>query len=218
MKNLLVFLIDLDNTLIDNDKIKQNIKLALQKTLGNEEAEHFWLHHNEFRECHSLVDFPNIIREYCAENHPNDCSLRLNRLFENIEVSNCIYPNLAGALNHLKQFGMLALFTEGDMIYQQMKVDKSGVKQYMDEIYIFEHKLDHLTEIQDRYKDAQIVFIDDKFKNLHIAKKKIPNIKTIWVCQGHYAKEATDPYYNKPDYVLDSIFNVTQLTNESFNI
>lgn len=183
----ITILVDLDNTLLNNDHVKEEIRKSLISVLGEQEAMHFWHHHDEFREYKKLVDFPNIIHQYCAEKHKDTCELTLGRIFQNIEFKHALYPHAYEVINHLKMLGKVVLFTEGDPIYQQMKIDKTGLKELVDEVVLFEHKLEHLTEVMKKYVGYKIVVIEDRADTLLKIKEKFPNIFTIEVCQGHYS-------------------------------
>lgn len=189
MEKRAIFLIDVDNTLLDNDCIKAEIKKSLIKVLGEKEANHFWFHHDKFREDKKLIDFPNIIRVYCSQNHKDICELTLSNIFDNIEFTHALYPKAIEVLNHLKKLGKVILFTEGDNVYQRKKIQKSNLENFVDEVLLFEDKWEHLDKIISRYKGKEIVLIDDKAGPLIKAKQQFPDIFTIEVCQGHYAND-----------------------------
>lgn len=199
-----VFYIDVDNTLLDNDHIKDEIKKSLIKVLGEREAIHFWQHHDEFRSQKKLVDFPNIIHAYCAEMHKDTCDLTLNRIFESIEFSHALYPEAINVIQHLKELGKVILFTEGDSVYQRRKLDQSGLAKMADGVELYEHKLEHLDEVLKKYGGNKIVFIDDRAESLSKIKNQFPEVFTVEVCQGHYA--AVDhKIHETMDKVINSI-------------
>ena len=204
MKNPIVFLIDLDNTLLDNDKVKDEIKQSLAKVLGPLEAEHFWDHHDDIRTKTNLVDFPAAIREYCSEKDAKTCNVRLGEIFDSIDFQKALYPDVYDVLKHLKTKGNVALFTEGDSIYQKMKIEKSGVGAMVDHVFHFEHKLEHFDEIEKTYKNYQIVVIDDRSETLMKVKEMHPDIQVIEVCQGHYSDIDHKPHL-KLDQTIEAI-------------
>jgi len=187
MRDPYVFFIDLDNTLLDNDHVKEEIKKSLMKILGDKEAIHFWQHHDKFREYKKLVDFPNIIREYCAEKHKNICEITLGRIFTSIEFAHALYPKALEVIKHLKTLGTVILFTEGDMEYQKRKIEQSGLGAIVDAVLLYEHKLDHVKDALKNYINYKVVFIDDRASSLQKIKRQYPKVYTIEVCQGHYA-------------------------------
>ena len=216
MEKHVVFFIDVDNTLLDNDHIKEEIKKSLIRVLGEDEANHFWHHHDDFRENKKLVDFPNIIHEYCAEKHKDTCDLTLSRIFGNIEFSHALYPKAIQVLKYLKTLGKVVIFTEGDSVYQKRKIEQSGLASFVDEIALYEHKLEHIGELIKRYKEYKIVIVEDKYDTLLRIKKQFPRIFTIEVCQGHYA--TTDhKKHSELDMTVDSISDLMTLSTKHLN-
>jgi len=202
-----IFFVDVDNTLLDNDKIKIEIENAIEKTLGKKEAEHFWHHNKIYRKKFDLVNFPKVIREYCEEEKTQSCNTQLNNIFDHIDFERALYTDALKSLDFLREKGKVYIFTEGDAIYQRKKVEKSTIAKHADKVYLFEHKNEHLEEITENLKEYPLFFIDDKDDRLIEIKKRIPNAKTMVVCQGHYAKENCE-IDHKADEVLASISDI----------
>lgn len=211
MSNI-TFFIDVDNTLLNNDLIKEQLKRSLIAVLGEAEANHFWQHHDEFRTYQKLVDFPAITRLYCSEQHQNTCELIVGSIFTGIQFAQALYPRAIETLHHLKTIGTVFIFSEGDMVYQKMKIEKSGIAVAVDDTFLFTHKLDHLPEIIHRYKDTPLVFIDDRDDKLQKIKQQFPAVQTIVVCQGHYTN-ANCLIQHTADRVLGSIADALQFTS-----
>ena len=213
MQKPILFLIDLDNTLLNNDLIKNEIKRSLTQVLGSAEAEHFWKHHDDFRNKHNLVNFPYIIRKYCSEKHKDTCDFTLESIFKKIDFQKALYPKAKEVIVYLKKFGKVILFTEGDPVYQKMKIEKSTIGSMVDVILLFPHKLEHLDQIVKKYKDYDIEVIDDRSTTLMTIKNKYPQIHIIEVCQGHYS--TVD---HKAHPVLDkTIESISELLNDTFD-
>lgn len=187
MQSTLNFFLDVDNTLVNNDAIKNEIKFSLEEILGVEEADIFWQKHDSFRNYNKLVDFPAIIRSYCTGKDETSCNIKLNTIIQNIKFENALYPYSLEVIDHLKSLGEVFLFTEGDAVYQKLKIDKSGLTAKVDQSFLYEHKFDHILEIARIYEGQQLIFIDDKFDGLLEIKKIIPSSCCIEVCQGQYA-------------------------------
>jgi len=204
MEQKLVFFIDVDNTLLNNDLVKEEIRRSLASGLGKEEAQHFWRHHDAFRERTALVDFPAITRGYCAERHANTCDLVVGNIFTAIAFERALYKDALNAVFHLRTMGRVFVFSEGDMVYQRQKIEKSGIAAAADGVLLYEHKLDHLSDIEKEHQDAVLVFIDDKDDTLLHIKQRLPHAVTVVVCQGHYAKENC-PMSHRADLVAGSV-------------
>lgn len=199
-----VFFIDVDNTLLNNDHLKEDIKKALDAVLGEEEADNFWRHHDKFRERTKLVDFPNIIREYCAGKHPKTCEQKVSAIFDNVDFKHALFPHVPEVMRHLKHQGRVVIFSEGDSVYQKAKIEKSGLAEMADEVMLFEHKSEHLEEALERYKGYEPVFIDDKADFLARVKALYPEAYVVEVCQGHYCV-ADHTTHKKLDRTVNSI-------------
>ena len=215
MKNRLVLFVDVDNTLLDNDRIKAEIKRSLIKVLGRREAEHFWLHHDQFRKREKLVDYPNIIQEYCEEKHKKTCRLLIANIFEDIQFKHVLFPETENVLKHLKTIGKVIIFSESDDEYQRTKITKSGLGAQVDEVLLFTHKLEHLDEMIKRYKGNYLVFLDDKGEVLGKIKEKYPTAFTIEVCQGHYCT-LDHKAHRKLDKKIYSIGELLDFTPDMF--
>ncbi|MBI4097792.1 MAG: HAD family hydrolase [Candidatus Levybacteria bacterium] len=206
----IAFFIDVDNTLLDNDHIKIEIKKSLDKVLGTEEANHFWDHHDRFRNRNKLVDFPNIIHEYCAEKHKDTCDLTLGKIFDSIEFSHALYPKAIQVLKYLKTLGKVVIFTEGDSVYQKRKIEQSGLASFVDEVLLYEHKLEYLGELIKKYERYTIIVIEDRSDILLKIKNQFPKVFAIEVCQGHYGNE-DHKIHSSLDLTIDSIDELLNL-------
>lgn len=211
----LAFFIDVDNTLLDNDHIKKEIKRSLDKILGTDEANHFWQHHDQFRTEQQLVDFPRIIRQYCHEKHEDTCEMTFSQIFSTIEFKHALFPQTPAVLQHLKTLGHVSLFTEGDSVYQKMKIEKSGLAALVDEVFLYDHKLEHLGDIVNKFESYQNVFIDDRASFLVTIKNQFPTIFTIEVAQGHYST-IDHTTHQKLDRKIKNIAVLLKFTSEDF--
>lgn len=211
----IVFLFDVDNTLLNNDLIKEHIKESLIKVLGQADAMDFWWHHDELRSYQMLVDFPAITRAFCMEKNADNCEMNIGSVFSGINFAESLFPKALEVLDYLKTFGTTVIFSEGDMVYQKMKIQKSGLAQKVSEVFLYEHKIDHLEEITEKFKNQQLVFIDDRDDKLMAIKKQYPSAITIVVCQGHYAGPKC-PMEHTADRVIGVIGEMLKVKKEDF--
>lgn len=211
----LVFLVDVDNTLLDNDQIKIAIKQSLTRVLGPAEADHFWQHHDAFRAYAKLVDFPAITRTYCTERNAETCETTVGDIFEHINFASALYPNALAVLRHIKTLGRVFVFSEGDMVYQKQKIEKSGIAAAADGVFLFEHKLEHLHEIAHTFANATMVVIDDRDDKLLEIKHALPTAVTVVVCQGHYATPDCSMNHTA-DLVVGSVDELLQFSRDAF--
>lgn len=217
MSKPLVFFVDVDNTLLNNDLVKEEIRRSLVGVLGQKEADHFWQHHDEFRAYKKLVDFPNITREYCAEEHGATCERTVGRIFTGINFTSALFPQALLVLAHLKTLGQALIFSEGDMVYQNMKIEKSGIAGAADSVLLYEHKLEHLTGVLAQFAKSRYIFIDDRDDKLMEIKKRLPDAVTVVVCQGHYAKPDCGMNHTA-DKVVGSIAEIINWSRDDFGL
>ena len=215
MHKPLVFFVGIDNTLLDSDRIKTEIKQSLIKVLGHGEANHFWKEHEEFRSKNNLVDFPKIIEKYCKEKHADTCAIKLKNIFFIIDFKMAMYPAASTALKHLKSLGNVAIFTEGDIAYQKRKVEQLELNKLVDKIYLYLHKSDHIDVIFTKWKGYTKVFIDDRSAKLINIKKQYPETRIVEVCQGYYSNKDHVPH-KKIDMVIESIEDLLKLSASDF--
>lgn len=212
----LAFFIDVDNTLLNNDHIKEEIKIALVKVFGQKDADHFWNHYEGFRDYQKYIDFPKIIRSYCRELHGNKCQMEFMQVFNSIEFKHALYPHVAEVLIYLRSMGVVNLFTEGDLVYQKRKVEESGLAGMVDNVFLFEHKMAHIDKVLKKFINATIVFIDDREDYLDKIKSLYPKLFAVKIAQGHYAKIQKKDYQStdlKLKNVSDLLaFDLNQIT------
>lgn len=215
MSKKLSFLVDVDNTLLNNDLIKLEIKKALDKVLGVEEATHFWRHNNYFREHSNFVNFPYVIKDYCKEVHKETCETTIENIFFNMNFKNALYPDSVKVLKHLKTLGAVSIFTEGDIAYQKCKVENSNLDDLVDHVFIFQYKLEHMDDVMNEIdsKNTKIIYVDDKSSNLEAFKKRYPETHTIRVLQGHYIMDDSQNQYNADE----SIDCIKRILDKNFN-
>lgn len=208
------FFLDIDNMLLDSNKVKKNIKTSLFMNLGAEEATLLWEQHDSFRAQQKLDDFPHIIRTFCEkkEKDPALCKFKINGIFQSIDFRSCLLPQVKDIIAHLQTYGTVHIFTEGDMLYQTMKVKKSGIKDIVDEVFLFENKLQHLDEIVQTHENSKMYFIEYQTGVLDKIKDALPEAITIHVLQGAsiVGADVYAPKY-KPDVTIERIEELLNL-------
>lgn len=213
--NNLAFFLDVDNTLLNNDLVKEQIKTSLIMELGETDAMDFWYHHDELRSYQMLVDFPAVTRKFCMEKDSESCEMKVGGVFNGINFAGALFPKALEVLEYLKTLGTVSIFSEGDMVYQKMKIEKSGIAGHAQEIFLFEHKLDHLSEVLKKFENHKLIFVDDRDDKLMGIKKLYPQVVTIAVCQGHYAGPKCIIEHTA-DKVVGSIGELLEFKKENF--
>src|SRR5216684_2864255 len=185
----LVFLFDVDNTLLNNDKVTSDLKRHLEQQVGPERQQHYWDFFEQIRTELGYADYLGALQRYRLE-YPRDPSLlTVSHFLINYPFATRLYPDSLDAIEHVKQWGTAAILSDGDVVFQPRKVDRSGLfEAFAGQVLIYVHKEQEMDEIQRRYPAEHYVLVDDKLRILDAFKKAWgKRITTVFPKQGHYA-------------------------------
>lgn len=185
----MVFLFDVDNTLLDNDRVIDDLKQHLQGEVGARRAQHYWDIFEELRTELGYADYLGALQRYRTENPHDVHLLTVSRFLINYPFANRLFPNSLDALEHARRWGPTSLLTDGDVVFQPRKVDRSGLFEAVEgKVLIYVHKETELEDVERCYPAQHYVVVDDKLRIL-TAIKKIwgSRVTTVFVRQGHYA-------------------------------
>lgn len=172
-----VYLFDFDGTVFDTAALKVEIAQKLKEYTDNPEL--LWETERKLRgRKNYLVETLRVFSEQIGlQNTP----FRIQDILLYHNFTNFVFPDTVQALKRLGTESILALFSEGDEIYQQFKAHQSQLIQYFDYTYIFPKKMDHLAEIVDFFEERKIWYIDNQLYHLEHAKKQFPSLTTVWI-------------------------------------
>jgi hypothetical protein len=217
----LVFWIDVDNTLLDNDRIKEAQNEALLAGFGPEISRRYWDIYEEVRAERGVVDIPLALR-YLRERTPLDeldeqTFQHIHSLFDNFPFQDFLFPHVLETLHYLNTIGTPVIVSDGDENYQAEKIFQSNIADAVNgRVLLFIHKQEHLAEIEKRYPADHWAIIDDKPQILmDIKKLKGDSITTVFVNQGKYAREGF-PASFVPDISVDQIGDVRNISAAQF--
>ncbi|HEU5439814.1 MAG TPA: hypothetical protein VFU88_11045 [Ktedonobacterales bacterium] len=208
-----VFILDCDNTLLDNDALKADLADRLRALLGPQRDAAFWRAYEAVRDETGTVDYPLTIERFRP-------ILRDDALLEGVRAvvmdypfDQRVYPDALPALAHLRAIGLPTIVSDGDQVYQPLKIRRSGLAEAVEgRVLVYVHKEAHLDEIIELWPADFYVMIDDKARILSATKARLPDrFVTMHVRQGHYGLApvtATPP----PDLTLDHIGDLRGLT------
>ena len=215
----LVFLIDLDNTLLDNDGVKKDMQAALLSILGERLAGEFWRLYEAVRKDLDIIDFYETFRRLGEEN-PNDTDAVQRGLDALMEWDFCgrMYPNALETLAHVKSMGTPVVVSDGDPVFQPSKIHQCGVTEAVDgRVLIFVHKEKYLPAVEARFKAEHYVLIDDKPGILMRSKASLgAKLTTVHVLQGKYALDPKYAVDYKPDIVVERIGDLLKYSQDDF--
>jgi FMN phosphatase YigB (HAD superfamily) len=212
-------LIDLDNTLLDNDGVKDDMKARLLDILGKRLSDDFWALYEEVRKDLDVIDFYETCRRL-AERNPADAETVERGLDALMEWDFCprLYPQAIATVEHLKTMGTPVVVSDGDAVFQPSKIHQCGVTAAADgRVLIFVHKEKHLPSVRARFKAEHYVLIDDKPGILMRSKAALGDkLTTVHVLQGKYALDPKHAVDYKPDIVIERISDLLKCSKDDF--
>jgi hypothetical protein len=190
-ENNLVFLFDVDNTLLDNDRITADLKRHLEKEVGHERQQHYWDLFEQLRNELGYADYLGALQRYRIE-YPRDPGLlTVSHFMVNYPFAIRLYPDSLDVIEHVKQWGKAVVLSDGDVVFQPRKIERSAIFEAVDcNVLIYIHKERELDDVEARYPANHYVLIDDKLRILTEVKKIWGNkVTTVFPKQGHYAHD-----------------------------
>lgn len=187
----IVFLFDVDNTLLDNDRVTADLKRHLEKEVGPERQQRYWDIFEQLRSELGYADYLGALQRYRLENPRDPSLLTVSHFMINYPFATRLYPDSLDAVGHLKQWGQAVVLSDGDVVFQPLKIERSGISEAVDgKVLIYVHKEQELDDVERRYPADHYVLIDDKLRIL-TAVKKIwgARVTTVFPHQGHYAHD-----------------------------
>jgi hypothetical protein len=206
-----VCLFDVDNTLLDNDRVTADLRRHLEQEVGAEQQKRYWMLFEELRKELGYADYLGALQRYRVE-HPRDPNLlTVSRFLVNYPFANRLFPGALDAVEHARQWGPAVILSDGDVVFQPRKIERSGIRDVVDGVLIYIHKEDELDDVEARFPAAHYVLVDDKLRILAAVKQLWgARVTTVFVRQGHYA---IDPQalatYPMADVALDRIAALT---------
>lgn len=187
-----VFLFDVDNTLIDNDRVQAHLSEHLEQTYGAATRDRYWEIFEQLRSELGYADYLGALERYRTEDLHRPEVLRMSSWLVDYAFVERLYPGALDAIKHVQQWGTPVILSDGDAVFQPRKVERSGLwKAFDNRVLIYIHKEEELDDVQRLYPADHYVLIDDKLRIL-TAVKKIwgDRVTTVFPKQGHYALDA----------------------------
>lgn len=214
----LVFLFDVDNTLLDNDRVSKDLRGFLEKEVGVERSNLYWKIFEELRGELGYADYLGALQRYRIAQPYDTHLLAVSTYLINYPFANRLFPNSLDVLEHCKQFGKVVILSDGDVVFQPRKVERSGLFEAVEKnVLIYIHKEHELHDVERRYPAEHYVLVDDKLRIL-TAIKKIWDAKvtTVFPRQGHYAFDEKEiSKYPPADITIERIGGMMDLTIEN---
>jgi FMN phosphatase YigB (HAD superfamily) len=189
-----VFLLDVDNTLLDNDRVAQDLRQYLTENFGAERQNRYWQLFEELRGELGYADYLGALQRYRIEFPRDPHILKVSSFLIDYHFANRLYPGSLDAIERMNQWGSTVVLSDGDAVFQPRKVERSGIWSAVEgRVLIYIHKEEMLDDVEQKYPARHYVMVDDKIRIL-TAMKKIWGAKltTVFVAQGHYANDPTE--------------------------
>ena len=186
-----VFLLDVDNTLLDNDQIVDDLKRHMTQAFGVERQQRYWTIFEELRAEVGYADYLSALQRYRAENPRDPHFLQISFYLLAYPFADRLFPAALDVIDRIKSWGQAVILSDGDVIFQPRKVERSGLYQAVEgRVLIYIHKELQLDDVEERYPARHYVLVDDKLRILDAVKKVWgPRLTTVFPRQGHYAHD-----------------------------
>jgi FMN phosphatase YigB (HAD superfamily) len=207
-RKYLTFLLDVDNTLLDNDRFAADLGDHIEQAFGASERERYWAIFNQLREQSGLADYLGSLQEFRAglDDHPD--LLEMSEFLLEYPFAARLFPRALEAVAHLATLGRPVVLSDGDIVFQPRKIQRSGISDAVDgRVMIYLHKERVLDHMQRRYPANHYVMVDDKANLLAAMKSTLGSkLTTVFVRQGHYALAAgSNSVQPAPDMTIERI-------------
>jgi len=185
----ILFLFDVDNTLLDNDRVQDDLRNHLEREFGAETRDRYWAIFEEMRAEFGYTDYLGALQRYRLEDLCDPRLLMMSSFLVDYPFADRLYTGSLEGLKHVRAWGPTVILSDGDVVFQPRKVQRSGLWEAVEgRVLIYIHKEQMLDDVELRYPARHYVMVDDKLRIL-AAMKRIwgDRLTTVWPRQGHYA-------------------------------
>jgi FMN phosphatase YigB (HAD superfamily) len=216
----LVCLLDVDNTLLDNDRVTVDLKRFLEGEIGKRRTARYWELFEQLRHELGYADYLGALQRYRDEYPRDPHVLHLSPYLIDYPFANRLYPESLDVIERLKELGQVAILSDGDVVFQPRKVDRSGLTSAVDDnVLIYVHKEQELDDVEARFPAQHYVVVDDKLRILAAIKRVWGDrVTTVFPRQGHYAFDPAILASEPPaDITVERIGDVLRIEPEALH-
>jgi FMN phosphatase YigB (HAD superfamily) len=191
MPDSVVFLLDVDNTLLDNDTAQNDYLTEIRRTVSSEASQRYWEIFQDIAKELGYADYLGALERYRLEDMHDPKLLQVSLYLLDYEFMKRLYPHAIEVIQYLSARGTVALLTDGDVVFQPQKILRAGLWDAVaGKVLIYIHKEQELREVERRFPAQHYVMVDDKLRILTAIKQQWgKRVTTVFVKQGHYAKD-----------------------------
>jgi FMN phosphatase YigB (HAD superfamily) len=208
-----VFLFDVDNTLLDNDAFQRELEVHLHGSYGVQACQRYWAIFEKLRGKSGYADYLGALEQYRLEELHDSRLLRMANWLLDYPFADRLYPGAMETIDHVKKRGPAVILSDGDAVFQPRKIDRSGLwSAFGDNVLIYVHKQNELDAVERAYPAEHYVLVDDKLTILDAVKQVWgEKVTTVFHRQGHYAFDAATIAKLPPaDITVDRIADLTK--------
>ncbi len=207
-KAAVVFLLDVDNTLVDGDRLVADLKRNLRTAFEDDDLGQYWTIFEAWRVELGYVDYLDALQRYRINNPRDQHCLRISTFLLDYPFAELLYPRALDLVAMLRTRGPTVIVSDGDVVLQPRKIERSGLfHAFSGHILLYIHKEQELEDVEARYPSDHYIFVDDKPRILAAVKKVWgPRVTTVFPRQGHYAHDLESvARHPSPDVTIEHI-------------
>ena len=216
-----VFLLDVDDTLLDNDRFGADLGKRLEADFGVEARKRYWGIFEELRAKVGFADYLGSLQVFRDGLDDDPRLLGMSDFLLEYQFSNLLYPQALQAIGHLRTLGRPVILSDGDVVFQPRKIKHAGIWGAVDgAVLIYIHKEKVLDHVQRRYPASHYVVVDDKPNLLAAMKSQLKErLTSVFVRQGHYAlAPGSNSIQPPPDRVIERIGEILNFQSSDFEV
>jgi len=220
-----VFLLDCDNTLLDNDLVEDDLRDHLAREFGVESRDRYWAIFEQLRAELGYADYLGTLQRYRVGDVSDPRLLLMSSFLVDYPFAGRLYPGALDVVRHLQTTGLTVILSDGDVVFQPRKIQRSGLSAAVEgRVLIYIHKEQMLEAVAKRYPARHYFMVDDKLRVLSVMKKQWEDrLTTVFPRQGHYALDRKNIIAYPPadltverigdlvDYDLTALFDKTDV-------
>lgn len=214
----IVFLVDCDNTLMDNDRVQADLRAHLEAQFGVAARDRYWEIFECLRTELGYADYLGALQRYRMDNLNDPKLLLMAGWLMNYRFADRLYPGALDVIKHLGQWGKVVILSDGDVVFQPRKIEYSGLWDAVAaRVLIYIHKENMLDQVARAYPARRYVMVDDKVRILAAMKAGWGDrLCTVFPRQGHYASAPDVADYAVPDLTVERIGDLLALDRAAF--
>jgi hypothetical protein len=212
------FLVDVDDTLLDNDRIRDDFEAHLRSEYGEEARDGYWaIQERRFVEL-GYRDYLGAAQEWWSSSACDPELLRFSEYLLDYPYGERLYPRALEALERLRALGPLVALTDGDAVFQPRKVSVAGIREVVDSLLVYVHKEEELDDVERRHPARHYALVDDKLRILTAAKAHwADRVTTVLPLQGQFANDPEiSARYPAADLTVSGIGDLLDLDASAF--